>query len=214
MPLSQYLPERRLPRTENGCAVSVYMPVPSWALCSLALAMAATNAHAQTQTTPPSDVRQQGEQQERLQREREEANRSLLQPAPKAPSPPTTDPRKPWPALESPCLPIHEIALVGDSSDSFQWVLDDPISGGDPAIVRCLWVDGVNIAIERAQQALIARGFVTSRIGLPPQSIWDGRLSLTLLPGRIRAIRFAQPGPRATALNAISDKEPNTHFGS
>ena len=166
--------------------------------------MVVPNAHAQSPTTPPPDVRQQGEQQDRLQREREEVQRSLLQPAPKAPPPPTAEAIKPWPSLESPCLPIHEIALVGDSSESFQWVLDDLISGSDPAIGRCLWVDGVNIAAERAQQVLIDRGFVTSRIVLPPQSLSDGRLSLTVLPGRIRAIRFAQPDPRATALNAIS----------
>lgn len=179
------------------------MPVLPWALCSIALGMTVTSAHAQTPTTPPPEVRQQGEEQERLQREREDAQRSLLQPVPQAPHPPTTDPRKPWPALESPCLLIHEIVLVGDSSESFQWVLDDLISGTDPAIGRCLGVEGVNVAAERAQQALMARGFVTSRIVFEAQSLSTGRLTLSLIPGRVRAIRFAQPDVRANAWNAV-----------
>ncbi len=203
MPLSQYLPERRLPRTENICAESAHMPVLSWALYSIELGMAVTNAHSHTLTTPPSDVRQQGEQLERLQREREEAQRSLLQPVPQAPHPPTTDPRKPWPALESSCLLIHEIVLVGDSRESFQWVLDDLISGTDPAIGRCLGVGGVNVAAERARQALMARGFLTSRVVFQAQGIATGRLTLSLIPGRVRAIRFAQIDARANAWNAV-----------
>ncbi len=165
--------------------------------------MTVTSAHAQTPTTPPPEVRQQGEEQERLQREREDAQRSLLQPAPKTPPPSTAVATKPWPALESPCLLIHEIVLVGDSSESFQWVLDDLISGTDPAIGRCLGVEGVNVAAERAQQALMARGFVTSRIVFEAQSLSTGRLTLSLIPGRVRAIRFAQPDVRANAWNAV-----------
>jgi hemolysin activation/secretion protein len=167
------------------------------------MAIAMASAHAQAPATPPSDIRQQGEQLERLQRGREEAQRSLLQPSPKAPPPPTAEAVKPWPALESPCLPIHEIALVGDSSESFQWVLDDLITGNEPAIGRCLGVNGVNVAAERAQQALIARGFLTSRIAFEAQNISSGRLTLTLIPGRVRAIRFAQPDGRANAWNAV-----------
>lgn len=47
------------------------------------------------------------------------------------------------------------------------------------------------------------RGYVTSRIVFQEQNITNGRLTLTLLPGRIGAIRFVQPDPRANALNAV-----------
>jgi hemolysin activation/secretion protein len=174
---------------------------------ALASALVAGPVLAQAPTVVTPELRQQGEQLERLQQEREEAQRDLLQPAPQAPPPPATDPRKPWPALESPCLPIHEIVLVGDSSESFRWVLDDLRSGTEPAIGRCLGVGGVNVAAERAQQALMARGFVTSRIVFEAQSLSTGRLTLTLIPGRVRAIRFAQPNPqteiRANAWNTV-----------
>lgn len=159
--------------------------------------------HAQIPVSPSPEVRQKGEQQERLQREREEVQRGLLQPATKASAPPTYGPVKPWPKNESPCLPVQEVALVGDSSPWFQWALDDLISGSDPAISRCLGRDGINVAASRAQQALMERGFVTSRIVFQAQNIADGRLTLTLLPGRIGAIRFAQAEPRANAFNAV-----------
>jgi len=173
---------------------------------ALASALVVGSVFAQAPTVVPPELRQQGEQLERLQREREEAQRGLLQPAPNAPPAPTTEATKPWPALESPCLPIHEVVLVGDSSESFQWVLDDLISGADPAIGRCQGVGGVNVAAERAQQALMARGFVTSRVVFEAQSLSTGRLTLTLIPGRVRAIRFAQPDARANAWNAVPAK--------
>lgn len=160
-------------------------------------------AHAQTPATPSQELRQQGEQQERLQRAREEAQRGLMQPAPKATPPSSPDPSKPWPENESPCLLLREVVLVGDSSPSFQWTIDGLMSGADPAIGRCLGREGINVAASRAQQALVERGYVTSRIVFQQQTITDGRLALTLLPGRIGAIRFAQPDPRANASNAV-----------
>lgn len=47
------------------------------------------------------------------------------------------------------------------------------------------------------------RGYVTSRIVFQEQNLANGRLTLTLSPGRIGAIRFAQPDPRANASNAV-----------
>jgi hemolysin activation/secretion protein len=175
----------------------------SLSLAALLLLSWAGAVHAQAPTTPSPEVRQQGEQQERLQREREEAQRGLLKPAPKAPPPSSPEPIKPWPENESPCLPLREVVLVGDSSQSFQWTIEGLLSGSDPAIGRCLGREGVNGAASRAQQALMERGYVTSRIVFREQNIASGRLTLTLLPGRIGAIRFAQADPRANALNAV-----------
>jgi hemolysin activation/secretion protein len=163
-------------------------------------------AHAQAPTTPSQGLRQQGEQQERLQQERESAQRRQLQAEPKAPPPPALEPLKPWPEDEAPCLPIHEVALTGDSSESFQWALDGLIAGRDPAIGRCLGIEGVNVAAGRAQQALMERGYVTSRIVLQAQHLAHGRLTLTLLPGRIKTFRFAVPDPRANLWNALPAK--------
>jgi hemolysin activation/secretion protein len=109
-----------------------------------------------------------------------------------------------WPEQEAPCVAVRHIALTGAESDRFQFVLQDLVAGADPAIGRCLGAEGVSIAAARAQRRLTARGFTTSRILLEPQDLSQGSLRLSLLPGRISAIRFADgTSPRATQLNAV-----------
>jgi hemolysin activation/secretion protein len=54
----------------------------------------------------------------------------------------------------------------------------------------CLGSQGVAIVQQRAQAALLARGYVTSRVLVEPQNLASGRLHLTVIPGRIHAIRL------------------------
>ncbi|HWT17422.1 MAG TPA: ShlB/FhaC/HecB family hemolysin secretion/activation protein, partial [Variovorax sp.] len=61
--------------------------------------------------------------------------------------------------------------------------------GNDSPIGRCLGTSGVNVVLARAQQAVIARGFVTTRVLAAPQDLSGGTLALSLVPGRIAAIR-------------------------
>lgn len=69
---------------------------------------------------------------------------------------------------------------------------------------QCIGAQGVAWVIDRAQQALIARGFVTSRVLATPQDMSHGALVLTLIPGRIRAIRLSTPiDPRVNLKNAL-----------
>ena len=69
---------------------------------------------------------------------------------------------------------------------------------------RCLGVNGINLVMKRVQNALIAEGFVTTRVLAEAQDLNTGTLALTLMPGRIRAIQFA-PGSdsRARMWNAM-----------
>lgn len=54
------------------------------------------------------------------------------------------------------------------------------------------------------QNAIVARGYVTTRELAAPQDLKQGTLALTLIPGRIRAIRFTEDSsPRATKWNAV-----------
>jgi hemolysin activation/secretion protein len=109
-----------------------------------------------------------------------------------------------WPAAEAPCVTIRAVVLDGEASSRFQFALDDILAGPDPAIGRCLGAQGIAVAVERAQRALVERGYVTTRVLVQPQDVASGRLVLSLLPGRVRALRFA-PGtsPRATLRNAL-----------
>ena len=138
-----------------------------------------------------------------MQRERDELQRRQLQPTTDALTSRANESLKPWPDRDEPCQLIREIALVGDSSESFQWALDDLIGGSSPAAGRCMGVDGVNVAAARAQQAILERGYVTSRVLFQAQNLSSGLLTLTLLPGRVRAIRFATAESRANAWNAV-----------
>jgi hemolysin activation/secretion protein len=58
--------------------------------------------------------------------------------------------------------------------------------------------------MKRVQNAIMARGYVTTRVLAAPQDLREGTLALTLIPGRMRAIRFTEgSGPRATMWNAM-----------
>jgi len=112
------------------------------------------------------------------------------------------------PVDESPCFPIERILLEGDAAEKFQWALaaaDLTVDGVDDiAMGGCLGTRGINLVMRRMQNALVRRGYVTTRVLAEPQDLSLGTLRLTLIPGRIRSIRFA-PGTdsRATQWNAV-----------
>lgn len=97
------------------------------------------------------------------------------------------------PASESPCFPIRQLELRGEAAAQFGWILDS-LSGPqktDSPLRKCLGTQGIGILLERAQSAVVAKGFVTTRVLTEPQDISTGNLVLTVVPGRIRTIRFA-----------------------
>jgi hemolysin activation/secretion protein len=96
---------------------------------------------------------------------------------------PTTE----YPRSESPCFPIQQIKLEGDGADKFQWVL---AAAGNVA-GRCLGTEGINVVLTRVQNALVGAGFVTTRVVAAPQDLRTGAVTLVLVPGRIKTIRFA-----------------------
>ncbi|WP_148252157.1 ShlB/FhaC/HecB family hemolysin secretion/activation protein [Aidingimonas lacisalsi] len=107
---------------------------------------------------------------------------------------------------EAPCFLIHDIDLQGDDAQRFAWLLD-AIDGGslnDDPLGRCLGTQGINLVVTRAQNALIERGYITSRILVEPQDLSGGTLMLSLVPGRIERIRAAAPQRfHATLGNAV-----------
>jgi len=112
------------------------------------------------------------------------------------------------PANESPCFPITRIVLRGDMADRFQWALEAAGQAGfgqdDPALGRCLGALAIDLVTRRVQNAILNRGFVTTRVMVAPQALSEGTLTLSLIPGRVRAIRTL-PGsdPRARLSNAV-----------
>jgi hemolysin activation/secretion protein len=156
------------------------------------------------QAQPVEDPRSVATQEQRaLSRER--ALQQIVQPPADQIGP--ADPvarQKTWPAGESPCFTIRSIRLVGDAAESFQWALQGVRAGESPAVGRCLGAAGIQFALDRVQSEIAARGFVTTRVLAGPQDLSIGDLQLTLLPGRVRAVRIADASDaRATLFNAV-----------
>lgn len=108
---------------------------------------------------------------------------------------------------EVPCFPIQAIDMVLLTPVPLPLApamaaLNGP-AGDDAPQGKCLGARGVALLLERAQNALIEQGFVTSRVLAPPQDLSGGRLLLHVLPGRIARIRLAKPDDRATLRPAL-----------
>jgi hemolysin activation/secretion protein len=169
----------------------------SVALCMWALPMSI--ALAQTAPTPKNA-------QELLrQQERERALRAQQEGAPDVRlERPVQAGDAQLPEHESPCFRIDRIVLVGDAADQFSWALRAADPRDDPATGRCLGTEGIGLAMKRVQNAIVERGYVTTRVLAAPQDLKQGTLALTVIPGRVRAIRFSDDSSRrATGWNAI-----------
>jgi hemolysin activation/secretion protein len=108
---------------------------------------------------------------------------------------------------ETPCFTINRLELVGDLASEFHWALEAADRGGqttDSAIGHCIGTGGISLVQRRIQNAILNRGFVTTRVLVEPQNLKTGTLKLTLIPGRVRSVKLL-PGssPRATLFNAI-----------
>ena len=94
-----------------------------------------------------------------------------------------------YPVSEHPCFIIDRLALTGESANQFQWALDAVAD----AAGRCLGGQGIVLVINKVQNAILAKGYVTTRVMAQEQDLTKGVLTLTLQPGRISQIRFDEP---------------------
>ena len=67
----------------------------------------------------------------------------------------------------------------------------------------CIGNAGVNLIVQRLTAQILAKGYSTTRLGITAQDLSTGRLILTLVPGVIHTIRFADPATAATWRNAF-----------
>ncbi|EMR12802.1 hemolysin activator protein [Methylophaga lonarensis MPL] len=147
------------------------------------------------------------EQQLQQERERQLRNQQEISPDVRIPTPDSLPENLVYPDSESPCFPINSITLVGESSAEFQFALSSVMDGEASAIDRCLGAQGINVVMSLIQNAIIARGYVTTRVLAAPQDLNSGALTLTVIPGKVRKIQFAEGvTKRATRWNAIPIK--------
>lgn len=107
------------------------------------------------------------------------------------------------PQDEKPCFAIRSIKLNGDQAQRFQFALNKAIYQSKFKPGLCLGSNGINYIMTLAQNAVIDRGYTTTRILASPQDLSSGELVLTVIPGRIHEIRYNLDNADQTHVNRI-----------
>ncbi|WP_411881243.1 POTRA domain-containing protein [Polaromonas sp. YR568] len=188
------------------------------AAMALALPHAANAQSAPQRALPPAeqqqrnrddaDAQNRAQERERALRRQQESTRDELKSA--APSAKAAKLES-----ETPCIVIRQIGLnviAGDPSPVSDWewalkALDGPDHDDSP-LRRCIGTAGIDLLTRRVQDAVVARGYTTTAVLLAQQDLKASQaLSFTIVPGRVHAIRFAEPvSPRGNARNALPIK--------
>ncbi len=120
-----------------------------------------------------------------------------------------------FPENEKPCFSIIKIEIdtfQNPNQDSaslidFNWVLNyanHTLEGEEDFVLgRCLGTQGINLIVKRLQNALIKKGFITTRIIVEPQDLIVGILKLKVVAGYVREIQVLDPKARITTWNTV-----------
>ncbi|MBD9398681.1 ShlB/FhaC/HecB family hemolysin secretion/activation protein [Pseudomonas sp. PDM11] len=177
------------------------LPKPAHVLATILLLASVAIAQAVHAATPEEELLRQRER-DRVLRDQLDARPDVRLEAEPQEEGPTRLPRD-----EAPCFRIDRISLVGEAAEQFQWALLAANPKADPAAGRCLGSRGINLTMKRIQNAIITKGYVTTRVLAGAQDLNSGVLTLTLLPGRISGIRFdEETNNRANSINAMPAK--------
>ncbi|KFA39370.1 membrane protein, partial [Xanthomonas vasicola pv. musacearum NCPPB 4384] len=134
------------------------------------IAGATQQVSAQQINDPAAQELLRQQERERVLREQQEARPDVrLERAP-------DDGIERLPKNETPCFLIERIVLDGPGADDFRWALTSANTKDDPATGHCLGTDGINLVMKRVQNAVIARGYVTTRVLAAPQDLTGGTL--------------------------------------
>lgn len=111
---------------------------------------------------------------------------------------------------EKPCFTIRHLEFSGDETGSFLWLLPRITAEQQPAnnpINKCLGIKGISRVAKNVQNALIRKGYITTRVLTQPQNISSGKLILTIIPGRINKIKITNPEASPALWNALPFSE-------
>lgn len=160
----------------------------SWWRIGIACALFAGAVTAAAQGAP-SSVPDPSAELQRQDRQRQEL-RQRLEPQPWLPSGGSEQVQ----ALQSlpdeqPCFLIDRVRIEGTLVPEFLRASLSGPEGEDPPFGRCLGGQGITVLIQRVQQALVARGFLTSHARVPEQDLQGGELVIQINEGRLARIR-------------------------
>ena len=103
-----------------------------------------------------------------------------------------------------PCFAINEVVLEGEHHAQFQFALKHALRETGFKAGKCLHAGDINQIMSLAQNALIGRGYTTTRILAAPQDLNSGKLQLTLIPGYLRSIRIDRSNDDQTHAGRIA----------
>ncbi|WP_459622010.1 ShlB/FhaC/HecB family hemolysin secretion/activation protein [Burkholderia sp. 3C] len=159
------------------------------------------------QRIPQNTIIPGNDQQTRQQEETRERERAVS--APGVRSGVTASAAYPTLPSETPCFRIERFTL--DVPDALPAAVKAQGASVLPmdrfAFVRewlehytgqCVGKQGLDMLVSGLSQAILARGYVTTRVLLPAQDLSTGTLKLSLIPGVIRHIRFTNDKQRGT----------------
>ncbi|TGP42733.1 ShlB/FhaC/HecB family hemolysin secretion/activation protein [bacterium M00.F.Ca.ET.228.01.1.1] len=125
-----------------------------------------------------------------------------------------------YPALpnESPCFRIDRFTLdVPDALPASARTKGASALPLDPFAFAREWLDhyqgqcvgkqGIDVLTKGLQQAILSRGYVTTRVLVQPQDLTGGTLTLALMPGVVRSIAFADPSMWGTWKSAFPSRD-------
>lgn len=184
---------------------------PSVVLLSVASLIPMT-VFAQQAPTPAdraAAARANAEQDRQTQQQRDVQQRDATVRAPSVRSDVPNAETYPSLPVEQPCFRIDRFALdVPDSlpvavrsqgasalhMDRFAFAREwlDHYAG------QCIGRQGVDVLIKGLSATILSRGYVTTRVLVPEQDLSNGTLRLSLIPGTIRHVRFADEKLRCT----------------
>ena len=104
----------------------------------------------------------------------------------------------------SPCFPISEVELVGEEAAKFRFALNHALRQTHFVPGKCLHAGDISQIMSLAQNALIGRGYTTTRILAALQDLNSGKLQLTLMPGYLRFIRIDKSNDDQTHAGRIA----------
>ncbi|MDR5802252.1 ShlB/FhaC/HecB family hemolysin secretion/activation protein [Caballeronia sp. LZ001] len=188
------------------------MRIRKWLTALPLTAFASLGIHAQQAPNSANEAaaaRANAQQEQQVQQQREAQQRETSVQTPAVRSSVPGDQGFPTLPTESPCFRIDAFTLDVPPS------LPDAIRAKgasalplDPfAFARewlghytdqCIGKEGVNVLTKGLQQAILSRGYITTRVLLPEQDLSHGTLKFALVPGVIRDIRFAEPMSRGS----------------
>ncbi len=184
-----------------------YLPTFTFAFI-VAMTSLAGSSHAATETTDTEELRNRI-RQEALDRERQQQAPSVNLQG----EVPKVGPAQ-LPVSEIPCFTVQHFVLevpaklspaaqrYGASTsrwDTFRFAQDylEQFSG------QCIGREGINFIVRGVTAKILERGYSTTRIGIPEQDMLSGVLKLTLVPGIIHELRFADAATAGTWKNAF-----------